>query len=254
MQTAKDLTSSATSGIASRSDSQTRTTQGGSTASSMKKSQLEALVNRIFTRLEAIFPRTWRTAFSTENMLTLAKREVATSMAKWSVLPTNQAADMAVERIKAQGGEWPPSVASLVKSLQPRPEDFGMPESDVAFIEAIQHAQQPGQHEWSHPAVRVAGAAAGWFDLANATGERAINVIRSRFSKEYLAIVNRVMAGGEVEPRTLIAHDGQLTPAELAERNGREQMAAEAAKEFGRSMTAEQGVSALRNLLGRKSA
>lgn len=125
-----------------------------------------------------------------------------------------------------------------------------MPDTDMAFSEAIQHAQQPGQHQWSHAAVRVAGAAVGWFDMAAATGERAINIMKSRFGKEYLAIVNRVMAGGEVEPRTLIGHDGQLTPAELAERNGREQMAAEAEKEFGRSMTAEQGVSKLRELLG----
>lgn len=254
MQTAKDLTSSARTEIASRQCSQTPTTRVGPTDSSTRKAMALELVNRVFTRLEAIFPRTWRTAFTDPNMVKLAKRELTISMAKWSTLPTTHALDMALERIKDEGAEWPPSVAKLVKMLQPRPEDFGMPDLDVAFSEAIQHAQQPAQHAWSHPAVRVAGAAVGWFDLATATGERAVGVAKSRFNKEYLAIVNRVMAGGDVEQRTLIGHDGQLTPAELAERNGLEQMAAEAEKQFGRSMTGKQGVSALRDLLKRKSA
>jgi len=125
-----------------------------------------------------------------------------------------------------------------------------MPEADVAFNEAIQHAQRPADHAWSHPAVRIAGVGVGWFDLANASGERQINIARSRFGKEYQAIVNRVMAGGEVESRGLIGHDGQLSAAELAERNGREQMAADAEKQFGRRMSGEEGVSKLRELLG----
>ncbi|WP_339885632.1 replication protein P [Vreelandella maris] len=248
MATAQELTQNALNKIESQRVSPTQTTTAGWTGSS-RKTQLQELVNRVFTRLEAIYPRTWRTAFSTDQMLTLAKREVATSMAKWSTLPTTQSVDMAVERIKAEGGEWPPSVASLVRFLKPRPEDFGMPSAEIAFNEAIQHSQNPAGHSWSHAAVREAGRATGWFDLAQASSDARIRILRSTFRKQYDAVVNRVMAGGEVEERALVGHDGQLTAAQIAERNGREQAAAQAEEHFGRRMSGEQGIAALKGVL-----
>ncbi|MGM0858635.1 MAG: replication protein P [Pseudomonadota bacterium] len=243
------MTKSALNKIESQHASPTQTTTGGSTGSSQRKTQLQELVNRVFTRLEAIYPRTWRTAFSTEQMLTLAKREVATSMAKWATLPTTQAVDMAVERIKAEGGEWPPSVASLVKSLKPRPEDFGMPSVEVAFSEAMQNSQNPAAHHWTHAAVREAGRATGWFDMAQASSEAKIRALRAVFVKQYDAVTNRVMGGGPVEARALVGHDDQLTPAQIAERNGREQVAAEAEEKYGRRMSGEQGIAALKGVL-----
>lgn len=124
-----------------------------------------------------------------------------------------------------------------------------MPSVEVAFDEAIQHAQNPGGHRWTHGAVREAGQATGWFDMAAATSESRIRALRGRFSKQYRAIVNRVMAGGPVEARALLGSDGQLTASQLAERNGREQVAAQAEEQFGRRMSGEQGIAALKGLL-----
>lgn len=124
-----------------------------------------------------------------------------------------------------------------------------MPSADLAFKEAIQNSQSPGGHNWSHSAVRKAGLVTGWFDLAQASSDTKIRALRSIFNKHYDAIVNRVMAGGEVEARALVGHDGQLSPAELAERAGREQVAAEAEKRFGRRMSGEQGIAALKGVL-----
>lgn len=133
--------------------------------------------------------------------------------------------------------------------LKPQPEDFGMPNADVAFNEAIQNSQNPAGHSWSHAAVREAGQAAGWFDLAQASSESRIRTLRSTFRKQYDAVVNRVMAGGEVEERALVGHDGQLNAAQIAERNGREQAAAQAEERFGRRMSGEQGIAALKGVL-----
>nr|WP_251048100.1 hypothetical protein [Halomonas sp. ISL-56] len=199
--------------------------------------------------MEAIYPRTWRSAFSTPDMVKLAKREVGISMVKWSTLPTTKSLDMALERIKAEGSEWPPSVARLIASLKPQPEDFGMPSVYIAFNEAIQHSQSPDSHCWSHAAVREAGRATGWFDLAQASSESRIRILRSTFRKHYDAVVNRVMAGGPVEARALVGHDAQLNAAQLAERNGREQAAAQAEAKFGRRMSGEQGIAALKGVL-----
>jgi hypothetical protein len=124
-----------------------------------------------------------------------------------------------------------------------------MPSVEIAFNEAIQYSQSPGGHRWTHPAVREAGRATGWFDLAQASSEARIRALRSIFSKHYLAVVNRVMAGGEVEAQALVGHDGQLSAAQIAERNGREQAAAQAEKQFGRRMSGEQGIAALKGVL-----
>lgn len=124
-----------------------------------------------------------------------------------------------------------------------------MPSAEIAFNEAIQHSQNPAGHNWSHAAVREAGRATGWFDLAQASSDARIRILRSTFRKQYDAVVNRVMAGGEVEERALVGHDGQLNAAQIAERNGREQAAAEAEGKFGRRMSGEQGIAALKGVL-----
>ncbi|MHB0775404.1 replication protein P [Halomonas sp. WWR20] len=251
MQTAKQLTASAQSEIASRRGSPTPTTTTGWTGSGpTRKETIQELVNRAFTRLEAIYPRTWRTSFTTDDMVKLAKREVASSMAKWKTLPTPAVLDAAIERIKAEGSDWPPSIARLVKAMKPKPEDFGMPELQQAFFEARAHAQQPEAHQWSHEGVRQAGAMTGWWDLANATSNTKADRLLSIFRASYESICNRVMAGEPVEPRALIGSDGQLSASEIAERNGREQAAAQAEEQFGSRMSAEQGLAALRALVG----
>lgn len=124
-----------------------------------------------------------------------------------------------------------------------------MPSIEIAFNEAIQNSQNPAGHNWVHAAVREAGRATGWFDLAQASSETRIRALRSIFSKHYLAVVNRVMAGGPVEARALVGNDGQLNAAQIAERNGREQAAAEAEGKFGRRMSGEQGIAALKGVL-----
>lgn len=123
-----------------------------------------------------------------------------------------------------------------------------MPDSTFAFQEALQHAQEPTRHRWSHAAVKAAGAAAGWFDMAAATTDREINIVRSRFIKQYQALVNRVMSGGDVEPQNLIESDGRLNAAQVAERAGLEKASADAER-YGRKMTGEQGIAAMRKAL-----
>lgn len=125
-----------------------------------------------------------------------------------------------------------------------------MPDVEIAFSEAIQNSQNPSGHRWTHAAVREAGRATGWFDLAQAGSDAKIRALRSTFRNHYDAVVNRVMTGGPVESRGLVGHDSQLNAAQLAERNGREQAAAEAESKYGRRMSGEQGIAALKGILG----
>lgn len=146
---------------------------------------------------------------------------------------------------------WPPTPVAFAALCQPRPEDMGLPAVPDAWREVCNHAHHPAQHRWSHEAVRLAGAAVGWWELTHGGGESRASRLESRFRREYAALVNRVMAGEQLHARALLAHDGQLTLAELAERASREaaQHNAEAAGMPPR-MNSEQGLRSLRAALG----
>ncbi|WP_447896023.1 replication protein P [Vreelandella sp. GE22] len=146
---------------------------------------------------------------------------------------------------------WPPMPAEFAALCQPKPEDMGLPTEAEAWREVTGNAHQPGQHRWTHEAVRMAGAAVGWWDLTHGGGDTRASRLESRFRKEYAALVNRVMRGEQLQPRHLIGHDSQLSRGERAERASREaaQQQAHAAGMPDR-MNSEQGRRALRAALG----
>ncbi len=146
---------------------------------------------------------------------------------------------------------WPPTPLAFAALCLPKPEDLGLPSDAQAWREATANAHQPSRHRWSHEAVRMAGQAVGWWDLTHGGGESRADRLERRFRKEYAALVNRVMAGEQLQARTLIGHDSQLSRAELAERASREaaQHQAEASGMPPR-MNSEQGMRSLRAALG----
>ena len=237
----------------SENNSPTRTTPAGQTAGGRKtppRDQTLALVNQVFTRLEAIFPRTWASAFPNTDLLKLARRELALEMAKWPVLPGCQVVERAMSELKGQGSAWPPTIPVLVNLLAPTPEDFGMPGTGEAWREVLAHAHAPSAHCWTHAAVRMAGQMTGWWDLTHTTAASAWPKLEKRFAKHYASLVNRVMAGEDLTPRQLLEHDGSRTCAELAERKGREhaqQLAADAGLPY--RMNGDQGLRSLRAAL-----
>jgi len=134
--------------------------------------------------------------------------------------------------------------------LAPTPEDFGMPTTGEAWHEACSNAHAPGQHHWSHEAVRMAGQSVGWWDLTHTTAQSVWPRLEKRFAKHYGALVNRVMAGEDLAPRQLLEHEGNRTPAELAERASRDAGARQAeAAGLPHAMNADQGIRSLRAAL-----
>ncbi|MBB3142798.1 replication protein P [Halomonas organivorans] len=241
----------------SANSSPTRTTPAGPTAGGQPKAetaprdQVLALVSQVFTRLAALYPRTWESAFPSDQVLALSKREMAMELARWQALPTRRVIERAMSELKREGNTWPPTIPVLIKLLAPTPEDFGMPAVAEAWREVTDHAHQPRQHRWSHEAVRMAGNATGWWELTHTRTKSRIEAAERRFAKHYQALVNRVMAGETLTERQLLEHDGSRSPAELAERAGREeaQRRAEAAG-LKQRMSGREGLAALRGALG----
>ncbi|WP_413614783.1 replication protein P [Halomonas cupida] len=253
MQNVANLTARAMSAAASGKPLPTRTTPAGQMAGGQQttpkqpRNQVLALVAQVFTRLEAIFPRTFSSAFPSADLLKLSKRELAQEIASWPALPTRTVVERAMSNLKREGSTWPPTIPVLVSMLAPTPEDFGMPAVGEAWREALAHAHEPSRHRWRHEAVRMAGNATGWWDLTHTTVQSKWPRLEKRFQKHYTALVNRVMAGEELVPRHLLQHDGQCTPAELAERAGRE-LAQRMVEEAGmpHSVTSHQGLAMLK--------
>lgn len=152
---------------------------------------------------------------------------------------------------RANDEAWPPTPIAFAALCQPKPEDLGLPSDAQAWREATANAHQPARHRWSHEAVRMAGAAVGWWDLTHGSSGTHTSKLERTFRTEYAALVNRVMAGEQLQARTLIGHDSQLNRAELAERASREaaQQQAEAAG-MPHRMNSEQGLRSLRAALG----
>ncbi|MDT0499688.1 MULTISPECIES: replication protein P [unclassified Halomonas] len=155
-------------------------------------------------------------------------------------------------REAARSGDeaWPPQPVAFAALCEPRPEDLGLPTTAEAWAEVCAHAHEPRAHRWRHEAVRLAGNQVGWWELTHGGDEAKAARLEKGFAKHYGALVNRVMAGEDLAPRELLEHDGSRTPAELAERAGREaaQQQAEAAG-LPHTMNADQGLRSLRAAL-----
>ncbi|MDR5867276.1 replication protein P [Halomonas koreensis] len=157
-------------------------------------------------------------------------------------------------REAARSGDeaWPPQPVAFAALCEPRPEDAGLPAVADAWAEACAHAHEPRGHRWSHEAVRLAGNATGWWELRHVQPSR-VDRLERRFGREYQALVNRVMAGEGLAERQLLEHDGSRSPAELAERAGREAAQAQAeAAGLPPTMKADEGLAALRAAVGRE--
>lgn len=157
-----------------------------------------------------------------------------------------------VRAMARDGSEaWPPQPLTFAALCEPRPSDLGLPDVADAWREACAGAHSPAGRRWSHEAVRLAGQAVGWWELMHVQPSR-LSRLESRFAREYQALVNRVMAGEGLTPRHLLESDSQRTPAELAERAGREAVQRQA-EEAGlpQRMSASQGLAMMKAATGR---
>jgi hypothetical protein len=69
--------------------------------------------------------------------------------------------------------------------------DFGLPDTQQAFLEARASRYPRERARWSHAAVYYAGAATGWFELTNKAEADVFPV----FANHYAEMCRRVTAG-----------------------------------------------------------
>ncbi len=176
------------------------------------------IVNTLFDELKSIFPA-WRQAWPNEDAEKRAKRTWVKGFMRSGIFTIEQLR-YGIEACRQLETDFAPSVGKFVKLCTPTAEDLGFPADDVAWMEVVRHCGNPGSHNWSHQAVRLAGTAVGWFNLRCSSIPE--ETLRKRFDHAYYQLRRRASMGLPLEePRQGIEDQSEgreLTP-EQAERH-----------------------------------
>ncbi|AGL85587.1 replication protein P [Pseudomonas protegens] len=172
------------------------------------------VVNALFKELQAIFPA-WKQAWPTDVALSAAKRSWIKAFIV-AEINTLEQIRFGIERCRALGTDFAPSVGRFIKLCLPTPEMLGIPSHDKAFREALvnAHPSRFRDRTWSHPAVRHAALQCEMHNLGDLIPEKASEV----FDRAYDITIRRLMQGLPLEDIAIgIGHDSQKTEVQLAE-------------------------------------
>jgi hypothetical protein len=165
------------------------------------------VVNDLFRRLRGIFPA-WRQAWPSTDALDAAKAEWIKEFAAVGIRSLEQI-EFGVQKCRKMCKPFAPSVGEFITMCTPTAEDFGMPSSADAWLEALMGS-------YSHDGVRIAANETGVFDLRCAKQED--KSLRARFDRAYAIVIRRALDGQPLDGKILagIGHDSQKTAYELA--------------------------------------
>lgn len=166
------------------------------------------VVNDLFRRLRGIFPA-WRQAWPSTEALAAAKEEWIKEFADEGIRTLEQI-EFGIQKCRKLKKPFAPSVGEFIAMCVPGPEDFGLPASADAWMEALMAV-------YSHEGVKIAAIATGLFDLRSAKQED--KGLRQRFDHNYTIVIRRAQSGQPLDGKILtgIGHDSQKTELELAE-------------------------------------
>lgn len=171
------------------------------------------VVNALFRELQAIFPA-WRQAWPSDDALKAAKRSWIKAFIVEKINQLEQIR-FGIERCRALGTDFIPSVGKFVSLCLPTPEMLGIPSHDKAFREALLnlHPARRTSRDWSHPAVRHAALQCELHNLADLKSEQASKI----FDRAYDITIRRLVQGLPLEDIAVgIGHDSRKTQFEFA--------------------------------------
>lgn len=148
------------------------------------------VINLLFVELKAIHPA-WRSAWPTEQMENTAKRSWTKAFTAAGMCSIEQIR-YGMERCRASGSPFMPSVGQFLDWCRPTPENMGLPSVDRAYLQACAASHPAADTSALHPAVWHAACEAGLYMLAH----QPENKSRPVFERAY-AITVRLVAEGE---------------------------------------------------------
>lgn len=185
---------------------QRRNLSSKETSSKESSPQDERIMDRLWIRMTEIFGHKWVSQYGDEPLDTWAKRLGAFAPEQIAV---------GVNACANSNLQWPPSLPDFCGMCQPDAASFGLPDATSAFLEAMRQSHSPATYIFSHEAVRLAGAAVGWYDMQACIPSE--EVLRKRFDSAYGALVGKIQRGEDLmAPLQAIESDRDKDPAMLA--------------------------------------
>jgi hypothetical protein len=166
--------------------------QQGYSASAKKTSGHDHVdaINQMFAEFELAYHNQYHKAYAQEGSVGLAKKYWLSCLGEISPEIILRATRKVVST-----QEYLPSVATIIQACEDARALFGLPTLQQAYHEACCATLPKSKYAWSHPAVYLAGKAAGWFELANQTESQ----IFSLFEYHYGLLCDRVLHGEALE-------------------------------------------------------
>lgn len=176
------------------------------TSSKANSSQDERVMERLWIRMTEIFGHKWVSQYGEDPLETWAKRLGSFSKEEIAI-GVNACANSTMQ--------WPPSLPDFCGLCQPDAAELGLPDNTSAFLEAMRQSHAPDDYIFSHEAVRLAGAAVGWYDMQRCIPSE--ESLKQRFQSAYGALVGKVKRGEALSaPLQAIGSDSDKDPSVLA--------------------------------------
>lgn len=147
------------------------------------------VVNALFTELKAIHPA-WRAAWASDEMENTAKRSWTKAFTAAGMCSIEQIR-YGIDRCRASGSPFMPSVGQFLDWCRPSPENMGLPSVDRAYLQACAASHPAADTSALHPAVWHAACEAGLYMLARQPESKS----RPVFERAYAITVRLIIEG-----------------------------------------------------------
>lgn len=147
------------------------------------------VVNALFTELKAIHPA-WRAAWPSDQMENTAKRSWTKAFTAAGMCSIQQIR-YGIDRCRASGSPFMPSVGQFLDWCQPSPENMGLPSVERAYLQACAASHPAADTSALHPAVWHAACEAGLYMLARQPEGKS----RPVFERAYAITVRLIIEG-----------------------------------------------------------
>ncbi len=147
------------------------------------------VVNALFTELKAVHPA-WRSAWPTPEMENTAKRSWTKAFTAAGMCSIEQIR-YGIDRCRASGSPFMPSVGQFLDWCRPSPENMGLPSVHRAYLQACAASHPAADTSALHPAVWHAACEAGLYMLARQPESKS----RPVFERAYAITVRLIIEG-----------------------------------------------------------
>ncbi|AMO58137.1 hypothetical protein GZ77_20600 [Endozoicomonas montiporae] len=178
-------------------------------------------MNYFYGRVQAVYGSKFKSQFPSDEDVKLSKAEWAGQVMNLGKTDIDRGVDKLKALLVAKDQDYLWVNIPLIAALcQPKPEDYGMPNTEQAWEEAEQHCHHVDKHRWSHEAVRVAGKRTGWFEIMGAVSDKRRQSLKDTFERHYRYLAGRVMDGKSLQTaQALLESDSNKKPVNPAERS-----------------------------------